>query len=252
MKYKNSVKILSVALLLGLIFPAVSLATTTPKGEKIKTVGANICTNLVTKLENQNKKLADQLSKFQMRKDEQSQKISENRLNADERRLGVRAKVDENRDNRFSKLEARASTTEQKAAIATFRATLASTTEARRVAVDAAVKAYRASVDQTLGTRKTAVQAAQTTLRASIDSILVKAKADCSANVSNQTIRKTVNDGIKAARQKFAETVKTLDKKADVLKTATEARKTAVDKAEKDFKTAYDKALADLKAAFQK
>jgi hypothetical protein len=255
MNYKNSTKVLFVALLLGLSLPVASFATTTPeeaKGERIKTAGANICTNLVSKLENQNKKLSDQLGKFEIRKDEQSKKISENRLNVDEKRLGVRAKVDENRDNRFSKLEGRASTTEQKAAVTAFRTTLKTITENRRLAVDNAVKAYRSSVDQTLSTKKTAVQAAQTTLRTSIDSILAKAKTDCSANVSNQTIRKTVNDGIKMARQKFAETVKTLDKRAEVLKTATEARKAAVDKAEKDFKTAYDKALADLKAAFSK
>lgn len=238
-------------MILALALPLATFATTTPKTPKGLKAGANFCTNLVTKLEKQNQKLSEQLAKYEVKKSEQLKKITENRLNVDERRLGVRSQVDTNRDNRFVKLEARASTTEQKAAVATFKSTLASITEARRQAVDTAVKTYRSSVDQSLVSRKTAVEAARATLKTSIDGLLAKAKADCAANVDAQTVRTTTNEGIKAARELFSTTVKGLDKVKDTASVSSEARKTAIAKAQADFKTAYDKAIVDLKAAFK-
>lgn len=236
------------SLALPVVSLAVSSATATPKSNKNE---ANSCSNLVARLEKKNQKLADQLGQYQIRKGDQLKKVSENRLNINEKLLGVRAKVDANRDNRIAKLEARATTTEQKAAVAAFRTTLATITEARRLAVDVAVKAYRENVDQKLATRKSSIETARATLKSAIDALLVKARADCANGVANQTIRVSANTGIKTARQQFATTISGLDKTKAVVKDATEARKTAVTKAQTDFKTAYEKALADLKAAFK-
>lgn len=254
MKSKNLLQISLGALLVGLlVLPVISSATTTPKRDNngVK-AGSKFCANLATKFTEQNKKLTDRLSKFETKKAEQLKKISENRLTADKKRIEVRTKVDENRDTRLVKLEARASTTEQKAAVATFRETLKTLATTRRTAVDAAIKIYRDSVDVALTTRKTAIESARTTLQTAIKNILEKAKTDCASGVDPETVRAEVNTGVKLAREQFSTTVKGLDKVKEVVTTASTVRQEAINKAQTDFKTAYEQALVTLKAAFKK
>lgn len=249
MNYKNTKKVILVALIFSFSLPVASFATTTPKVAKS---GAGYCANLTAKLDAQNQKLADQLSKFEAKRTEQLNKVSNNRAAADERKLGVRAAIDANRDSRVAKLLTRASTTEQQTAVANFKATLATITEARRVAVDAAVATYRSSVDSALGLRASSTETAKATLQATVASILEKAKTDCANGISAQTVRATTNNSIKAARQQFSASVKSLDKVKVTVTGDLATRKAAVEKAQVDFKTAYEKAIADLKLAFKK
>ena len=255
MNYKIATKVLVAAFVLGLTLPVASFAATTTasttKDLKAK-AGENICSVLIERLGNRNQQLADKLGKLQTLRAEQLKRIGERRLGVDEKRLGVRTKVDENRDNRIAKLEARATTTEQKTAVATFRATLASTTEARRLAVDAAVKTYRDSADQTLNGRKTIVEAARVALKSAIDAALAKAKTDCASGIAPLTVRTETKEALKKAQEQFATAISGVDKTKPAVDSAIGVRREAVSKAQVDFKAAYEKALADLKAVFQK
>lgn len=253
MNYKNNFKVLVSALVLGaLILPIASFArpfaTSTPKANK---VGNNFCVNITDKLTQQNQNLSEQLAKFEIKKAEQLKKISENRLNVDEKRLSIRARVDANRDERISKLEARATTSDQKIAVTAFRTTLASITETHRLAVDEAVKAYRENVDQALSLRKTANETARTAFKAAVDGLLAKAKTDCDNGVDIQVIRRNINEGIKAAREEFRQAVQGIDKAKVTVNSSTETRKMAVTRAQEEFRAAYEKAIADLRDAFK-
>jgi hypothetical protein len=257
MNYKKTTKFLLAAFVLGLILPITSFAFTAPRLGKSATAtpgqagaGSDLCANLVERLQTRNQKMAGQLGRFEERRTEQLQRVGQNRLNRDEKRLEVRTKAETNRETRFGQLEARATTDEQKAAVATFRNTLASLTETRRQAVDSAISTYRGSVDGSIATRKTTSETARTTLRSAIDSVLSQAKTDCTNGVEIQAVRTNTNNGIKTARQQFAEAVKSLEKTKDNVTEASKIRREAMNKIQAEFKAGYDKAVAELKTAF--
>lgn len=257
MNYKNITRFLAVAFVFGLTLPVTSFAFTAPRlGQSTATnsprakVGANLCGNLAERLQTRNQNVAGRFGRFEERRGEQLQKMSQNRLTGDEKRLEARTRAEANRETRLDQLEARATTTEQKAAVATFRETIEALVTARRKAVDSAVSTYRNSVDQSITTRGTSSGVARTTLQSAVDSVLAQAKTDCDNGLELQTIRMNVNNGIKTARQQFAEAVKGLDKTREAVTEASRIRREAVAKAEADFRTAYEKAVSDLESAF--
>ncbi|HRZ30148.1 MAG TPA: hypothetical protein P5274_00540 [Candidatus Paceibacterota bacterium] len=257
MNYKNITKFFLVAFVFSLILPVTSFAFTAPRLGQSATatsgqakVGTNLCANLVERLQTRNQDMIGKLGRFETKRTEQLQKVSQNRLTGDEKRLEARTRAEANRETRLDQLEARATTEEQKAAVATFRNTLTSLTETRRQAVDSAVSTYRNSVDGSIATRKTTSETARVALRNAIDSVLSQAKTDCTNGVEIQTIRTNTSNGIKTARQQFAEVVKDLEKTKDGVTEASKIRREAMNKIQAEFKAGYDKAVAELKTAF--
>ncbi|HEY4523164.1 MAG TPA: hypothetical protein VJK73_02205 [Candidatus Paceibacterota bacterium] len=200
-------------------------------------------------------------SQIQTRMGEVSAKITEFKATRNttrsERWSGQEAKLsaargngDTKRAEGYVKLDAKATTDAQKAAVATFKNTVEVAVTTRKAAVDAAIAAYRTGVDAALATHTAALDSADAAFEASVNTALEQAKSDCAAGVDPATVRTTLTSSIKSARDTFQAA-----RKENTLKGTRESlaatRKAAVDTAIANFKASVESAKTDLKAAFE-
>ncbi len=229
-----------------LLTPALALAQTPPPAGK----GAAFCTNLTTIS-----------SKINANVDEREQKISQHRTDAtaknearwsasQQKLVDARSADDAKRAEQYAKLDTKATTDGEKAAVAAFKSTVDAAVVTRRAAVDAAIAAYRSGIDAAVATNSSNISAAQATFDAAVDAALAEANADCAAEGADSlAIRTEMHNAIKAAQDAF----KTSRKDGSLQTTQKElaaTRKQAVDKAMTDFKAVLDAAAATLRAAF--
>lgn len=238
------------ALMLGVLAPSLALAeatapATTAAGTKtfcarIADIDAKVLAGM-----------GDRTRAYEAKKAERTEKMATNRAERDQKLAATRTAWDQNRAERYAKLDERATTTAQKAAVATFKNELEAAVVARKTAIDAALVTYRNGLDQAIQARKTAIDGAQTTLKTSVTAALENAKTDCAADKDPKTVRVTALGAIKAARDAYATTVKAQEKVGTTLDALTNARNTAIKKAIDDAKAARERAVLKLKAAFK-
>jgi len=243
-------------LLANLILPASLFAQTSATGGTSSQTGATeakrFCARVSALTSSVDKRLDGRLSKLSDAQGKRDKNIANRRTRRDERLKENRARWIGNRDAQFTKLEAHASTTEQKQAIEAFKMAITAAISTRHTAVDAAISAFRTGVDQAIAQRKTVVDAAIKTFEDSTKMALDKAKADCAAGSNPEVVRQTLMTSMKNARTKLQSDRKAVDTIGTNLTQLTATRKAAVDKAFADFKTAAEKARKDLKAALGK
>jgi hypothetical protein len=169
-----------------------------------------------------------------------SQKITDNRGDWDKKRA----------DN-FAKLEAKATTTEQKAAVTTFEAAIKDAVTKRRAAVDAADTTFHNGLLSAVTARQAQLKSAAATYQAAVAAALAAAKASCAAGTSPDTVRKNLQTALQAAHAKLETARASADKVGPNLDTLKAARKAAVEKANADYKAAIQSALATFKAALK-
>ena len=161
-----------------------------------------------------------------------------------------RSDWDKNRIDRYTKMEARASTTAQIAAVATFKTNVDAAVKVRRAAVDSAVKTFQDGVNKLLAGRQTTVDAAFAKLKTDTSAAIAKAKEACANGTDPMTIRTTLATDLKVANDAFSASIKpstTLESQVNALRVTRDA---AVKAAIEAFNKVLDAELVKLKAAF--
>ncbi len=212
---------------------------------------AQFCTNLSTRADGWATKIDAKTAKVDINRNEQINKKAENRADRDARLDQHRDGWDNNRSARFAKLEAKATTDAQKAAVAEFKATVTAGITARRTAIDSAIAAFRSGVDALNTSNKTAIDLAITNFKTAYQAALTKATADCAAKVDPKTVKATFEASVKAASDTFKAAKDAIIKKSAVEALAA-TRRTAVNKAISDFKVVLQAAQQKLQLAFPK
>jgi hypothetical protein len=180
---------------------------------------------------NRNDKVVDHASKVETRIAEQ------------------RAKADAKRQEHFSNIDSKATTT-QKQAVTAFQTAIKDAVAKRRAAVDAANTAYKQAVLVTLKQRQTQLRTAAAAYQTSVTTAVNRAKASCTAGAKPAVVRETLQAGLKAARQRL-ETARKAAIKVGNQGTLKATRKAAIDKANADFKASVQQALTTLKVALK-
>ena len=245
------------ALALGLLAPAISLAETRPlptrDGAKadlrVKTASANFCARFTEsegKLRNGLSDKGNLLADKRIERDVLRQKkVGERQTKLTEKR----SESNLNRDGLYSKLEARATTDAQKAAIATFKEKVDAAVAVHRVAVDEALSAFLAGVEQAKAAHRSSVDGIVAANKVSVDAAVAQAKSDCAGGVASETVRSTLQAALKSAKETMKSSREALTPLGQVIQPLIETRKTAVKAAHDAFKTTLEAAKAELKAA---
>lgn len=178
------------------------------------------------------------------------QEAEKNRGERDESLAEFRKNADEWREESYEKLEARAKTDEQKAAVEEFKKAIEAAVDVRRAAIDAAIDTFRGGVDEAWADHQSSIEGATNTYREAVRTAFEKAKSDCEEGVDAGTIRANLHTSLQAARGQLKEDKTGVTKLRDLMHDLIEAKRTAFEKAISDFKAAVEVAKKDLKESF--
>ncbi len=151
----------------------------------------------------------------------------------------------------YAALRARASTTEQKAAVETFTTAVETLVTARKAAVDAAIKSFEDGVAVLRPKIDTATIDRKTQVKADLDTIFNNAEAACTSGKTGPEVRAVIQAGMEAMRTKRTDTKGEYSFKDD-FEALRATRKAAEEKAQSDFKTGFEIAKTALKTALVK
>jgi hypothetical protein len=168
----------------------------------------------------------------------------------DKRLANFRTKQDENLKAHIAKLTEKATTDEQKAAVAKFQSTMEVAISVRRTAVDSAIDTFRNSVNKLVNDRQSSLVLAASAFKSSVAAAFNSAESDCSSGKDAKTIRQNLHASLKAAREKFVSDRQNVAKISDQVQALNQTKKQAIEKAIADFKAAMQNAVAELKKSF--
>lgn len=232
-----------------MVLPATSFAVAPESTTKNTEV--QFCATLDKRAVEVTAKVDDKQEKANIRQNDRANKKSADRAQRDVNIQIRRDGWDAHRAERIEKLNIKAKTDVQKAAVVQFNTAMTTAITARKAAVDAAIVTFRTGVDSVTGTRNTTVDTAIATLKAARLAALEKAKTDCAAGIDAKIAKTTFETSMKAALDAFKTTQAGVIKRNEVT-VLSQARRAAIDKALADFKAAADAAQATLKLAFPK
>ncbi|MCL5436036.1 MAG: hypothetical protein M1275_03055 [Patescibacteria group bacterium] len=169
----------------------------------------------------------------------------------DEKLSGIRDSADSNREQFYEKLQARATTDQQKQAVETFRNAVEAAVQVRQAAVDAAIETFRQGLGEAAQVRQETTERARTTFQAAVQAAEEKAKADCET-VDAATVRTQLLADLHKARTQLQANIKVANQVQTTLQQLKQTRRQAIEKAFDAFHAAFQTALSDLKAAFPK
>lgn len=179
------------------------------------------------------------------------EKIAEKDEKVQEPRSQKNSSFDDNDAKRrvqFNELIKRATTTEQKNAVAKFTETLNNALTTKKVATDTVIAAHKKEIDQILATRRSSTEKALATLKAAIEVAKTKAKADCKNNVSGDIVIKNLRSSIQEAQSAFQATTRPLAQ--DTRTEKYDTRKKELQAIEETFKKSVLQSKKDLQASF--
>lgn len=244
---KAGIGVLSLAVLLGMT--PVTFARTEVKNDP-KTIFCDGLDKVEAKID---ERITTRETNFDSRKLIRKEKIN-NKFTERQTALDKnRTTHDGNRATRYSKLEGKASTTAEKEAVASFQAAVEKAVDTRQAAVDVARNTFVAGVNARAVKAESEANTAIDAYKKSVDAAFVKAKNSCVSGTDGATVRASLREDIKTAREalKTARTAIGESTKTE-LATLRNARKSAIDSAMSAFKVTFEAEMAKLKAAFAK
>ncbi len=257
----NSIKkIAAAALAAQLLIPGMAFAAAS-RGAAVDTQvtdtldptidgSAGFCARVTALIPQIATRLAERKANLEARRIEQRSKRAAGRA-AQNGVLGeIRAKEDGVRSSTMVKLNARAKTTAQKAAVAKFKASMDAAVTARRAAMNAAQSAFQSSLDGMIAGRKDNDTITLTAYENAVNTALNKAKADCVGRIRETIVRDRLRAALQSAKQEFLTSRSTLESQDQQIQYYIDVRRTAVQKAFDDFKAKAEAARDELKAAF--
>jgi hypothetical protein len=231
-------------------FPAPLFAKESATSARTRVDHASFCASIDTL----GAKVADDIALRQAhdeRKRTRDRDVLLRRLTGRDRAMAdARSSWDSKRDQLYVKLEHRAKTDAQRAAIALFKTHVDTATRVRREAVEAAVSAFHASIDAASRERQKVVDDAIAVFTRKTQEALLKAKADCQRGVAPSKVRDLYTKEMKHAKEDLSAALKTLEKRNDALRAVSHERQAAVVRAAANFTSAIESAEATLRKAF--
>ena len=177
----------------------------------------------------------------------QANKREDRRTDVDMRRTENQAK----RKSQIEELTKRATTEEQKLAVAKFSTALTEALSIKNKAIDALLATHRAEVDKAVASRKVEVDKALVTLTSAIETAKTQAKNDCANNVDGNIIRTNLKNSIQKAQENFKSSVTSIEKVKDISEASRNLKKAELKKIEETFRKSVESARNDLKTAFR-
>ena len=210
----------------------------------------NFCSLLANLTLKFDQRIANQETKLAEKKEKIAEQLKERWQKRGEQLVKRRTKWDENWTKHYQKLLGRADTDAEKQAVETFKNTIDEAIAKRRAAVDAANKAFQESIEQARLARKSDIETIVKAFKESAKAAYNSAKTDCDAGKEAKTIRETLNNALKAAREKFNTDRQATEKLGPEQSEIMTARNEAIKKAFDEFKATLKTAKETLKAAF--
>lgn len=206
------------------------------------------CARFTEKTGNKTERMDDRAGNVSDRVMNRGERRTDRRDNRDDTLSEKRDNQDDRRSDLYTKLEGRADTDEEKAAVAEFKATVDKAVEDRRSAIDKAISDFRTGVDASVDTRNSSVKDTHSAFKQAVDAAVAQAKSDCESGKSPEEVRSAYEAAMKAARENRNEDKQVIDKIGDDIKKLAETRKAAVEKALADFKATVEAAKEKLKS----
>lgn len=233
-------------------WPAQSLAIdrnpTATATEKNQTA---FCNQLTTISDRITGRMTEKESRINNRQDIRLTNLADKRGERIQKRTENRAYWDSIRAAKYTVLEAKAKTDEQKQAVVAFKDTIETAIKTRRDTIDAAIAQFKKDLDSLIATRQSSVDQAVARYKNSVNTAIAKAQSDCSSATVPSTVRTELKNSLLAARTTLQSDRATIDKVADNIDSLITARKVAVDAARTVYRTSHQTAADILKQAFK-
>lgn len=207
------------------------------------------CTNLTTINSTIGDTTNDRFDDLHSGLSKNSAQIRTNMSGLEKKLSGARSEADGKRHKDFADLLAKATTPEQKKAIATFETTMNQAVNTERAAIDAANTTFEQGLLSAMSSRSANLSAAAATYKGAVAAALVTAKADCQAGTDPATVRTTLQNALKTARSNFNAAIQNAQASGPDVTALKSARQAAVNAATTAFRSTVQQALATLKAA---
>jgi hypothetical protein len=220
-------------------------ATTTPKtSEFCSTTLAKDASKITTNLNNLIGKANDAWSG-------KNTKWSTIWANVDTEVSTDRQKADTARQQDFTKLQAKATTSTEQQAVQAYETAVNNAVNTRRAAYDAARQTFRAGVEAAISGRQNTVTGQYSTFEAAVNTAIQNAQASCASNPSNgQEIRTTLEAALKSARESFQGDRKSDSTVGSQVQQLITTRDAAFKSADQAFQNSMTSAAQALKQAF--
>ncbi len=210
----------------------------------------NVCERVAQFSEDFNQKVSTQENNIKTRQQERLTNWSDKTSEADAKLDKLRSNWEINRDEQFAKLDAAATSDEQKKAVNAFEVATKAAITTRQVAVDIAIKTFREGVKNAIATRQGQVDDIVSTSSSNREMALAKVKADCEAGKDVVTVQADFQNGVKGLRTKIQNDHQNVAKVSSTVQALIQTRRTAVEKAMNDFKATMEQSRVALKKAF--
>ncbi len=244
---KITSSIASLLLLASIFLPSLSSAQ-----QQAAKPAVNFCGRVSTLQTTLDQTITDRKNKLENTWTQRQQMIATNRSNREQRLTSDRLQWDQNRQERYNKMMAKATTDSQKQAITAFEATIELAVKTRKSAADGAIQTFRSSLDQAINTRETDIKTAISNFQSAVDNAFSQAKTDCDKGAQTAIVHSNLKTALQAARQQFEITRQTADKVSTQEQTLAQARRNSVEQAISTFKTTLQDAITTLKTALGK
>ncbi|MFA6160397.1 MAG: hypothetical protein WC678_04925 [Parcubacteria group bacterium] len=271
MNYKKLSKISLVAFLtITFVFPSVSLAVgNAPSQEARDAKKAEIqeardakkeevqenrsektCAMISNQAEQIQNRLTERIAKLTQKRTETQSNIAERVAQRTAKRTERRAKWEQTKTANWEKLQSKAQTDEQKAAVAKFIAIVQTAVKNKNDAVDAILTQLRAEIQTQNNERKSEIDAQIATYKNAVASITSQVQSDCSAGKDAKTIRESYRTQMKQARETFQNRERNREEFNAEIKTLKDAKKSEVRTILETFKKTVEDAKVELRSAF--
>ncbi|HUD11134.1 MAG TPA: hypothetical protein VMS08_01885 [Candidatus Saccharimonadia bacterium] len=217
-----------------------------PSGSPIP---GQFCVNLTSVTGKIGSNTNDQFQQLKNNFSGRSGKVQSDMATVGQSLASARAVADQKRAADFAQLSGKATTDDQKQAVATFETSVTAAITEQRAVVDAADSAFEKGVLADITARQTDLATAAAIYKAAVQAALTAAQASCSAGDNPVTVRATLQTSLQTARTNLQNASNGSGKLGPNLTNLETARKTAVQLAESTAKTQIAQALTILKAA---
>lgn len=183
--------------------------------------------------------LAARQKKLQTRRNELAAFTQSHRVDRTKALAKSRSLIKTHRDAVIGDMMKKAVTPEQRAAVKTFNAAVATAAADRETAVDAAIMAFRTGVDEARTARQAKVDAAIAAFAEAVKAAEAEAKTGCMVKQAS----------IESARQAMQQAIKEADKVGEDAAALAQVRQQTFAQALSDYKAALDQAKIIFKAS---
>ena len=230
---------LSAGLTLAVFSSSLTLAASTP-----------FCTNLSTTISTVNTNITNLTAKLTTAQTDRLAKLNSNWAKDDQTLATDRANWAAQRQTEFSKLSAKATTSAEQSAVATFGSTITTAIATRESANDSARATYRTAVTNLVTAQQSTVNGQAAAFKTTVEAAESTASDNCVTRPTDTTIRTTFQAALKSARTTYVGYRTSDGGLSTQVKALAATRDAAIKANDATFTVAQTAAETALKAAF--